>query len=228
MRARDVMTTRVITVAPDARVPEVAQLLLKHRISAVPVVGPDGEVVGIVSEGDLIRRAETGGERHRSWWLTLMEGSEDLAREYVKAHGMQASDVMSPDVVFVHRDTPVSEIASLLERRRIKRVPVVEDGRLVGIVSRADLLRGLAATPAPGPAPSGDDRTIRQQVLEALGSAPWATFGATNVIVTDGIVHLWGWVSSADERQAMVVLARGVPGVRGVEEHLADMPPLGV
>lgn len=225
MHARDVMTTRVITVTPDTRVPEIAQLLLKHRISAVPVVDPDGRVVGIVSEGDLMRRAETGGERARSWWLTLMAGAEELAREYVKAHGLQASDVMSRDVVSVRRDTPVGEIAALLERRRIKRVPVVEDGRLAGIVSRADLLRGLAAAQAPpGPAPSPDDRTIRRQLLETLASAPWATTGSTNVIVTGGVVHLWGWVSSADERRAMLVAARSVPGVRAVEEHLADLP----
>jgi CBS-domain-containing membrane protein len=139
---------------------------------------------------------------------------------------MQASDVMSSDVVSVRRDTPVGEIAALLERRRIKRVPVVENGRLVGIVSRADLLRGLAAKTPPSPAPSADDRTIRQQILETLGSAPWATTGSINVIVTDGFVHLWGWVSSDDERRAMVVAARAAPGVRGVEEHLADLPPV--
>jgi len=224
MHARDVMTTQVITVGPDTRVPEIAQLLLKHRISAVPVVSAAGRVVGIVSEGDLIRRAETGGERPHSWWLTLMAGSEELAREYVKSHGMQASDVMSSDVVFVRGDTPVGEIARLIERRRIKRVPVVEDGRLVGIVSRADLLRGLAAKTPPGPAPSADDRTIRQQLLDTLGSAPWVTTRSINVIVTEGIVHLWGFVSSADERRAMVVAAREVPGVRAVEEHLADLP----
>ena len=225
MHASDVMTIRVITVAPNTRVPEVARLLLQHRISAVPVVNPEGRVVGIVSEGDLIRRAETGGERPQSWWLTLMTGSDELAHEYVKSHGMEAADVMTSDVVSVRRDTPVGEIARLIERRRIKRVPVIEDGRLVGIVSRADLLRGLAATTPPGPAPSADDRIIRQQILDTLGSAPWATTLFVNVIVTDGIVHLWGWGGSADKRRAMVVTARAVPGVRAVEEHLADLPP---
>lgn len=223
MLARDIMTTRVTTVTPDTPVPEIAQTLLQQRISAVPVVAPDGRLVGIVSEGDLMRRVETGTERSRSWWLKLVVGSAELAREYVKAHGMLAGDVMTPEVVSVSPDTPLDEIAALLERRRIKRVPVVEGGRLVGIVSRADLLRGLAARKAAA-APTPDDRTIRARLLEKLGAAAWATTGSINVIVTDGVVHLWGWVSSQDERRAMLVAAREVPGVRGVEDHLAELP----
>lgn len=226
MLARDVMTTRVITVGPETRVPEIARLLLTHRISAVPVVGGDGRLVGIVSEGDLMRRPETGAERPRSWWLTLMGGPEEAAREYVRTHGSHAADVMTRDVVTVDEDTPVGEIAALLEARGIKRVPVVRDGRVIGIVSRADLLRGLASRkPEPAPAVAAGDRAVRERILENLRAAGVATPAHVNVVVTDGVVHLWGLVDSEEERRACRVAAEGVPGVRAVEDHLGRVQP---
>ncbi|MDP2623233.1 MAG: CBS domain-containing protein [Actinomycetota bacterium] len=225
MLAKDIMTTNVVTVTPDARVREIAQLLLKRHVSAVPVVDAENRVVGIVSEGDLMRRPETGTERHRSWWLTLVAGSEDLARDYAKAHGVRAADVMSGNVVTVTEDTPVGTIARLLEERHIKRVPVLRNDKLVGIVSRADLLRGLASRPAqPGVSPSTDDRAIRERLLQTLRTEPWAPTYLT-VIVTDGMVHFWGVVSSEEERDALRVAANTVPGVRGVEDHLVEMTP---
>jgi CBS domain-containing protein len=224
MLAKDIMTSTVVTVTPDARVDGVARLLLKHHISGVPVVGAEDEVLGIVSEGDLMRRVETGTERRRSWWLSLIAGSEDLARDYVKAHGQRAADVMSREVVTVTEDTPVDTIARLLEERRIKRVPVVRGGRLVGIVSRADLLRGLATRGSQAESPTAD-RLIRERLLAALRREPWVTPAHITVVVNDGVVHLWGLVGSEEERQALRVAAREVSGVRAVEDHLFQVAP---
>lgn len=225
MRAKDVMTVDVVTSAPDTPVPAVARLLLERHISAVPVVDAERRVLGMLSEGDLMRRAETGTERRRSWWLRLLAGADELAADYVKAHGVRAEEVMTPNVVTVTEDAPVSHIARLLEERRIKRVPVVRQGRLVGIVSRADLLRGLATASVPPEAPSSiDDRAIREKLLDVLRAQEWATTGYINAVVSGGVVHLWGMVRSPQERRALQVAAETVPGVRGVEDHLWEVP----
>lgn len=226
MLARDVMTKHVVTVPPDASVPEIARLLLERRISAVPVVDADGRVLGIVSEGDLIRRPEVTGPRRRSWWLALLSGGGGDAAEYIKAHGGQASDVMTHPAVTVTEDTPAGDVARLLEERRIKRVPVVRRGELVGIVSRADLLRGLASgKPSSRKAPRASDQAIRQKLIGRLEHESWAPFGQLNVIVTDGVVHLWGLVDSSEQRRALLVAAREISGVRDVEDHLGEVPP---
>jgi len=145
MRAKDVMTTEVVYAGPETDVRTIVQELLKRRISAVPVVDDGGRVIGIVSEGDLMRRAESDTEHHRSWWLQLLQDPEDRASEYLKTHGLKARDVMTRNPVTVSEDTSLDEIATLLERNGIKRVPVLRNGKLVGIVSRADLLHGLVA-----------------------------------------------------------------------------------
>jgi CBS domain-containing protein len=204
MVARDVMTADVVTVNAETAVPEIAALLLKHRISAVPVVDTKGGILGIVSEGDLMHRPEAGTDRrHRSWWLTFFGDQEYLSREFVKTHGVRAADVMTREVVTVTDDTPLHAIARVLEERRIKRVPVVREERLVGIVSRADLLRAVAARkPQPEPAPKPDDRAIRERLLETIRSAEWVTDTFVNVMVTDGVVHLWGVIESDVQRDA--------------------------
>jgi CBS domain-containing protein len=226
MLAKDVMTTQVVTVEADTPVQRIAEILLAHRISAVPVVDASGGIVGIVSEGDLMRRAETGTERHRSWWLRLVAGADDLARDYVKTHGRRAADVMTREVITVSEEVPVGTVARLLEERRIKRVPVVRGNRLVGIVSRADLLRGLATEPAPSePAPATDDQAIRARLIATLGEVRWTRPEYVRVIVTDGVVHLWGFAGSKEERRALLVAAGNVPGVRGVEDHMSAIPP---
>jgi CBS domain-containing protein len=223
MRAGDVMTPDVVRVRPDARVDEVARLMLEHHISGVPVIDAAGRLLGIVSEGDLVRRVETGTAGRRAWWLELLADPAALARDYVKTHGRRVTDVMTRDVLTVGVDTPVEDIARLLERRRIKRVPVVRDGRVIGIVSRADLVRGLAVRPAvPPPAGVADDRAIRERVLAALRTQPWWVGAYRNVVVVDGVVHLWGLARSPAERDAMRVAAETVPGVRGVEDHLME------
>lgn len=223
MQAKDIMTTAIATVPPDATVQDIAKLLLARRISAVPVVDSDGKVLGIVSEGDLMRRPETGTERHPSWWLTLLDNSEETALEYVKAHGGTAGDVMTRDIKTVDEHATLEEIAEQLERHHIKRVPVLRDGRLVGIVSRADLLRGLVARQA-APAVTASDDEMKRAVEAAILQAG-AGFAFLSVVVSGGVVHMWGSVGSEIEKRAAGMAAEGVPGVKSVRNEIGILPP---
>jgi CBS domain-containing protein len=234
MRAVDVMTTNVITVEPDTPVQEIAKLLSEKSISGVPVVGADGRLLGIVSEGDLLHRVETGTERRpdrrtgrrRSWWLDTVAADEELARDYVKSHGRTANDVMTREVISVAETTELADIANLLETKRIKRVPVVRDGKLVGIVSRANLVRALAAAgPRLTADTAADDRTIRQKLLAELRGQEWVHTWAADILVRDAIVHIW--ISDdrpEQEGRALRVAVENIPGVRGVEEHIVPAP----
>jgi CBS domain-containing protein len=230
MRAMDVMTTNVITVSPDTPVQEVAKILSERSISGVPVVDVENRLIGIVSEGDLLHRVEMGTDRRtgrrRSWWLDSVGSDEELARAYVKSHGRTAKDVMTSEVTSVSETTELADIANLLETKRIKRVPVVRDGKLVGIVSRANLVRALAAAGSRLSADTAtDDRTIRQKLLAELQGQEWVHAWAADIIVRDGVVHIW--VSDdrpEEERQALRVAAENIPGVRGVEEHIVPAP----
>ena len=227
MQAKDVMTTNVVTVQIGTGVPEIARLLLKHRISAVPVVDADQRILGIVSEGDLMRRTETDTEIRHSWWLEAMLSTEDRAREYIKVHGRKAGDVMTRDLVSVTEETPLYEIARLLEKHHVKRVPVTRDGRLIGIVSRANLLHGFAAKEAKTTGPSSsDDQTIRENLLHTLAKEAGLDMALINVIVNDGVVQLWGLVGSGTEKKAAQVSAESTPGVKRVENHLGQAPPV--
>jgi len=227
----DVMTTNVITVGPDISVQEVAKILSERSISGVPVVDAENRLVGIVSEGDLLHRVETGTERRvqrrrRSWWLDTIGSEGELARDYVKSHGRTARDVMTSQVISVSDTTELADIANLLETKRIKRVPVVRDGKLVGIVSRANLVRALAAAGSRLTADTAiDDRTIREKLLAELQGQEWVHTWAADIIVRDGVVHIW--VSDdrpEEERQALRVAAENIAGVRGVEEHIVPAP----
>jgi CBS domain-containing protein len=233
MRAMDVMTTNVITVGPDTSVQEVASILSERGISGVPVVDGDNRLIGIVSEGDLLHRVETGTERRsdrtgrrRSWWLDRIGSDDELARDYIKSHGRTAKDVMTREVISVSEATDLADIATLLETKRIKRVPVLRDGKLVGIVSRANLVRALAAAGTQLTADTAvDDRTIREKLLAELRGQEWVHTWAADIIVRDRIVHIW--VSDdrhPEERQALRVAAENIPGVRGVEEHIVPAP----
>ena len=226
MRARDIMTANVVTINPDADIASIAQLLIDKNISGVPVVDADGRPVGMVSEGDLLQQAGLAGEARRSWWLRLVSTPEQDAKDFVKAHGRTAADIMTRNIVSIDENTETTTIARLLEENRIKRVPVLRDGALVGIVSRGNLLQALAGHRDDGPAaPTADDRTVRQAVYEALQGKGWTSHAATNVIVTDGVVELWGWVETEAERRAMIVAAEEVAGVQKVIDHLGAMPP---
>ena len=221
MRAADVMTSEVIMIDDDASVQEVTNLLAEHGISAVPVVDCNRRVIGMVSEGDLLHRAETGTERQRSWWLEMVASTNQLAGEYVKSHSGVVKDVMTRDVISVTEDTTVADIAILLETNRIKRVPVLRDGRLVGIVSRANLVRALAMTITERPSGAeADDRAIRDRLLAELKAQKWAEVSPANITVKDGVVHLWSSYYSDQEKRALVVAAESITGVRRVEDHM--------
>jgi CBS domain-containing protein len=210
MRAIDVMTSQVVTATPAMTVQDAAKLIINNHISGLPIVNGDRELVEIVTEGDLLRRTETGTERHRSRWSEWLSANSRLADEYIKSHARQVADVMSRDVVSVTPLAPLGEIADLMETRRIKRVPVVHDGKLVGIVSRADLLRVLASGGANMP---GDDQDgpIRSRLLADLRKQRWAVCSESDVVVSDGIVHFWGVVGSEEERKALRVAAENTP-----------------
>ena len=221
MQAIDIMTNEVIAIDENATVPAVAKLLAERGISAVPVVDKDNQVIGMVSEGDLLHRAETGTERRRPWWLDMMASTNKLAGDYIKSHSGKVKDVMTRNVLSVTETTPVADIAFLLETNRIKRVPVVRDGILVGIVSRANLVRALAMTISePVSGSDAEDRTIREKLLAELKAQRWAEISPANVTVKDGVVHLWSSYLSEQEKQALIVAAENIPGVRRVEDHM--------
>lgn len=223
MQAIDIMTPKVISVGPDAEVREIAQLLLEHRISAVPVVDDERHVLGIVSEGDLMRRVKSDEHQGRSWWLSLFTGGKDPG-EYVKSHGRKAREVMTPNPLTVEENTPLHTIARLLEKHHIKRVPVVREDKLVGIVSRANLLQGIAnAAIAPTESPM-DDRKIRDAILKEVDQNTGVHTESISLIVDGGAVEIWGLVESAEQKQAVTVAAENIPGVTKVENNLGMMP----
>lgn len=224
MQAADIMTTKVITVTPGAEVHDIAQILLDHRISAVPVLDSDDKLVGIVSEGDLVRRIETGTEPRTSWWLSLFGTNAERDVEFIKSHGRKAADVMTRNPITVAPGTPIIDVAKTLEKRRIKRVPVVSEGRLVGIISRANLLHGLASAPPPNKDATIDDRAIRDAILTTIREDLGISAININVIVFDGEVELWGIVDDDDKERAIIVAAETAEGVKAVESHLGRVP----
>lgn len=226
MLARDVMISPVITVKPSTTVEEVAKLFLDKKISAAPVLDDTGKLVGIVSEADLLHRVEAGTERHRSWWLTALIDSDRLAAEFVKAHARSVSDVMTRSVITATPQTPLHEVATSMEKNGIKRLPILENGQLVGIVSRANLLQAVASarrllemTPS--------DKAIRESILSSLKAQPWGHLSILNVTVSDGVVDLWGVAESNTQRKAIKVAAESTPGVCAVNDNLITRPAGG-
>jgi predicted transcriptional regulator len=221
MLASEIMTSDVVSVSPEASIAELASLLIARRISGVPVVS-SGRVVGMVSEGDLLRRADLGTEHVRSHWLELTIPSDHLAREYVREHSRKVADVMTRDVVAVQHDNDIADIAELLERRGIKRVPVLRDGVLVGIISRANLVQALALRAkdsANDQIPS--DLDVRRAISEELAKHRWGGFPSdVNVIVRGGVAHLFGSLRSPAEHQALLVAVETRPGVLEVKDHM--------
>lgn len=224
MNAKDIMTTNVVTVDPETDVQSIARRLIERGISAVPVVDEAGRIVGIVSEGDLMRRPESATERHPSWWLGFITAPDEQARAYTKSHGRKAKDVMTRNVVTVSEDASLDEIATLLERNRIKRVPIVRDGKIVGIVSRANLLHGLA-TGAGSPPASANDAQIRENLTRALEETGIRT-QYINVVVSDGVARLWGMVETGAQKEAARVAAESIGGVQRVEDNISIMPQM--
>jgi CBS-domain-containing membrane protein len=221
MHAADIMTPDVVCATPETPLPELIRLMLDRGIGAVPIIEGD-KLVGIVSESDLLHRAEVGTEARRPHWLELITSSDRLASEYVKTHGRKAGEIMTHDVITVSDTTPVADIVRLMESHGIKRVPVLRDGKLVGIISRRNLMQAVASRMQTPPA-SAEDRAIRETFYAKLAAEPWADgSGAINAVVSDGIVHLWGEAPKGAKREAIVVLAESVPGVKGVEDHLEE------
>jgi CBS domain-containing protein len=223
MKARDVMTSPVVTVKPTASVKDVAQLFLERRISGVPVVDDQGKLVGIVSEGDLVHRSEISTVQRRPWWLVLMAGDEGLAADYITTHAKKVADIMTRKVITSAPDAPLHEIAETLEKYGIKRVPIVRDEQLVGIVSRANLVQAIATSGSKLDVPLSDT-TIREKLLTHLNRQSWAHATLLNATVSGGVIDLWGFVESDTERKAIRVAAESTPGVRAVNDHMTARP----
>jgi CBS domain-containing protein len=221
------MTRNVLTVRRETSVAEAIHLMLDNNVSGLPVLADDGKVVGILTEGDLLRRSETGTEKHRPRWLEILMGPGRMAGEYVRTHGRRVEGIMTSDPVSVTGDAPLDEVVGLMERRRIKRVPVLDGDALVGIVSRADLLRSLLQTLEAEHSETrrGDDE-ILQQILAELAKAAWVPRDGLSISVKDGIVDLNGVILAEKEREALRVVAENAPGVRGVEDHLVWVEPV--
>lgn len=227
MNVGEVMTAEVISVTPETTVAEAAELLLQHRISGLPVVAADGAVVGIVTEGDLLRRAETGTARRHARWLEFLISPGRLAREYADAHGRRVGEVMTRGVVTVAPQDPLDAAVRLMEHRGVKRLPVVAGGRLVGIISRANLVSALLhSLPKPGNAAAGADAEIRARILAAIAREPWGPRASVDVKVADGAAELTGSITDERERTALKVLVENTPGVKSVRDRLIWVEPM--
>jgi CBS domain-containing protein len=224
MKAHDVMTWGAITVGPDESVTRAVRLMLQNKISGLPVVDDEGEFVGIVTEGDFLRRGELGTQRQRPRWLEFLLGPGRLAAEYVQASGQKVAQVMTREAKTISPETPLEEVVRLMEHHRVKRLPVVQDGKLVGIVSRADLLHALGSVARDLKPVDGDDATIREQIMAECAKQRWAPH--INVVVRDGVVELWGVITDDRARDAFIVAAENVPGVKDVQDHLAWIEPM--
>lgn len=230
MNVSDIMTKPVISVTPETPIGEVGRLMLQHRISGLPVVDRQGSVVGIVTEGDLLRRVETGTQRRHAHWVELLIAPGRLAREYALANARRAGEVMSTEVVSVTPQAALDDVVALMERHHIKRVPVIDGGRLVGIVSRANMVRALlhnlAKTAALAAGKGAGDDDIRGRILAEIAKQPWGPRASVDVRVAAGIVELCGSITDERERTALRVLAENIPGVTAVRDHLVWVEPM--
>ena len=226
MNAADVMTERLLSVGPDTAITEAVRVMLDNNVSGLPVVDGGGRLLGIVTEGDFLRRAETGTERRRSRWLEFLLGPGRLAADYVHTHGRKVEEVMTRDVVSVSEDAPLDAIVRLMERRRIKRVPVLRAGKVVGIVSRANLLRALASVAGELRPAAASDAELRRLVLAEIEKQPWSSGNAINVVVRDGVVQFWGVISDERQRDALRVMVENIGGAKGVADNLIWVEPM--
>jgi len=224
MQVKDIMTTNVISIGADEPVVKAARLMLQNRISGLPVIDKEGELIGMVTEGDFLRRGELGTQRRRPKWLEFVIGPGKLAEEYVHTSGRKVEEVMTPDPWTIREDESLEAVVETMERRHIKRLPVTRGGRMIGIVSRANLMHALASLARDLPAPAGGDSAIRANILAAIAKQEWAPH--INVIVKDGVAELHGVVTDDRERQGLVVAAENVPGVKKVHDRLVWVEPI--
>jgi CBS domain-containing protein len=226
MNASDVMTCNIVSVGRSTPIAEAIRLMLDNQVSGLPVLDNAGEVVGVVTEGDFLRRSETGTERHRPRWLEILMGPGRIAGEYVRTHGRKVEEVMTRDVIGVTRATPLNEVVELMERHRIKRVLVLDGDLLVGILTRADLLRAIARALDEKPAAARGDDEILEGILGELAKAAWMPRDGLSITVKNGVVDLNGVILDETERKALRVVAENAPGVRAVEDHLVWLEPV--
>ncbi len=225
MKARDVMTLNVISADPNSTVLRAARQMLEHHISGLPVIDKSGKLVGILSEGDFLRRRETETERHRSRWLEFLMGPGKIAAEYTHSHGNKVSEVMTGDVYTVSEDTPLEDIVEVMERRRIKRVPVLSNNKVIGIVTRSNLLHAVVSLARTEHRTAKDDFSIREKLLAEIQKEEWAPSATTNIVVRGGVVDLWGVILDERQREALKVAAENISGVKAVKDHLVWVEP---
>ena len=225
MNAKDVMTGTVISVAPEATVLQAARLMLQHHISGLPVIDSAGRLVGILSEGDFLRRQETRTERRRSRWLEFLMGPGRIASEYVHSHGSKVSEVMTEEVQTVAEGAALEDVVRLMEKYRIKRVPVLRGDAVVGIITRSNIMRAMVSLARSAPPTAKDDASIRERMLDEIRKEQWAPSATTNVVVHDGVVELWGVIIDERQREALIVAAENIPGVKAVKDHMVWIEP---
>jgi CBS domain-containing protein len=225
MIVADVMTRNCITIAPDATVEEAVNLMLNRHISGLFVVDKAGELAGVITEGDLLRRDELGTQRNRPWWLRLLASPARQAADFTQANGRHVRDVMTEDVLSIAQDAPLEDVVEAMETNRIKRLPVTANGKVVGVVSRADLLRALIGRVRTAEPLATDDRAIRTAILNALEAQSWAPMTTLNVTVADSVVDVWGTITNDEERHAIRVVVENTPGVKTVHDHLVYVEP---
>lgn len=224
MRVRDVMTGNVVSVRPDDTILKAAHLMLQNRISGLPVIDQRGFLVGIVTEGDFLRRGEIGTQRQRPKWLEFLVGPGRLADEYAHASGRKIKEIMTAEPVTVNESDSLERAVRLMELRRVKRLPVLRDGELVGIVSRANLVQALVSMEREAEPQASGDFEIRERILAALAQQPWAP--QINVVVKNGVVDLWGTITDERERKACVVAAENVGNIKEVHDHIVWVEPM--
>ena len=226
MQAKDVMTRRVISVTPDITVLEAARLMLQNHISGLPVIDRSGQLVGVLSEGDFLRRRETGTQQRRSRWLEFLMGPGRMALEYTHSHGSKVSEVMTDEVHTVAEDMPLEDVVALMEHYRIKRVPVLRGSKVVGIVTRSNVMHAKVSLARQAPVTATTDAAIRERMLAEMQHERWAPLSMTNVVVRDGVVELWGTIVDDRQREALKVAAENIPGVKAVKDHLVWVEPM--
>jgi len=219
------MTRNVLSIAPEATVEMAAQMMLERRISGLFVVDAAGDLAGVITEGDLLHRDELGTERHRPWWLRLFVSPAQQAADFTQAHGRHVRDVMTTEVISVAHDETLDAVVALMEENHIKRVPVTQDSRVVGVVSRSDLLRALIGRVRHAAPALASDPEMRTAILNALEQQSWAPTTTLNVVVAHGVVDIWGTITSESERNAIRVIAENTPGVATVHDHMVYVEP---
>jgi len=225
VQVKDVMTRNVISVEADEPILKAARLMLQNKIRGLPVIDATGMLVGVVTEGDFLRRGEIGTQRHRPKWLEFVVGPGRMAAEYVRTSGRKVGEIMTPDPLSVTEDDSLETVVEQMERHRVKRLPVIRSGQMVGIVSRANLMHALVSLARDDTQPAaGNDLAIRDRILASLGEQRWAT--RVNVVVKNGIAELWGAIMDDRERQALIVAAENISGVKKVHDHLVWVEPV--